>query len=236
MNIDPILSSACVPAVTAAGLWGESLILDDLDHWASTAPDRIAIVRHNSRTGEHTVLTCAPFARYVDAIATGQSRPGVGMGDVVSLQLPTWRQFNALHFAALRPGAITNPVMPIFRERELGFMLRLAESKPLVIPRAFRGFACAPMAETLCPTLPELVAFLPEARNNLPERPEVMPRLPKTPSGKIQKVVLRCRARDLAPEAPPQAAATRRLPLPKTDAHNGCPQRMPIGGALRCSM
>src|SRR3546814_1054133 len=46
----------------------------------------------------------------------------------------------ALHLACLRIGACTNPVMPIFRSRELSFMLALAETKVFVVPQRFRGF------------------------------------------------------------------------------------------------
>jgi cyclohexanecarboxylate-CoA ligase len=74
----------------------------------------------------------------------------------VSMQLPNWWQFPALHLAALCLGAITNPVMPIFREREMSFMLRMAESKVLVIPREFRGFRYEPMADAIRPSLPAL--------------------------------------------------------------------------------
>jgi cyclohexanecarboxylate-CoA ligase len=47
------------------------------------------------------------------------------------------------------------------------------------------------------------VDFLQErqvARNYLPERLEVMDAMPKTPSGKIQKVVLRGIAKTLTPD------------------------------------
>jgi cyclohexanecarboxylate-CoA ligase len=52
-------------------------------------------------------------------------------------------------------------------------------------------------------SFPELVGFLEQqhlARNYLPERLEVIEAMPKTPSGKIQKVVLRGIARTLTPE------------------------------------
>jgi cyclohexanecarboxylate-CoA ligase len=52
-------------------------------------------------------------------------------------------------------------------------------------------------------TFPGLVDFLRErglARNYLPERLEVVAAMPKTPSGKIQKVVLRGIAKNLTPE------------------------------------
>ena len=46
---------------------------------------------------------------------------GVGPGDVVALQLPNWWQFNLMHIACVRIGAITNPLMPIFRAGQLHF-------------------------------------------------------------------------------------------------------------------
>ena len=61
-----------------------------------------------------------------------------------------------LHLACLKLGAISNPLMTIFRERELRFMLRLAESKVFVVPTAFRGFDYAAMAENLRGELPAL--------------------------------------------------------------------------------
>ena len=57
-------------------------------------------------------------------------------GDVVSFQLPNWIEFLVLHFAATRIGAVSNPLIPIYRDREVGFMVGFAESKVLVIPRA----------------------------------------------------------------------------------------------------
>ncbi|MEQ9225551.1 MAG: cyclohexanecarboxylate-CoA ligase, partial [Parvibaculum sp.] len=74
----------------------------------------------------------------------------------VSCQLPNWWQFTALHLACVRIGAVTNPLMPIFRERELSFMLGLAESKILVIPRAFRGFDYPAMVANIRAGLPQL--------------------------------------------------------------------------------
>ncbi|MBN9562067.1 MAG: cyclohexanecarboxylate-CoA ligase [Alphaproteobacteria bacterium] len=140
----------------AAGHWRDVVLTDFLDRWAAERPDSIAVVDHNSVTGIRTELTFSELAGRVDRLAAGLARLGVGRGDVVSFQLPNWWQFNALHLAALRLGAVTNPLMPIFRERELGFMLGLAESKVLVVPRVFRGFDHRAMAERLRPGLPAL--------------------------------------------------------------------------------
>ncbi|MFZ2391903.1 cyclohexanecarboxylate-CoA ligase, partial [Rhodoferax sp.] len=89
-------------------------------------------------------------------IALGLAALGVERGDVVSYQLPNWWQFVALHLACLRIGAVTNPVMPIFRHRELTFMLGLAESKVMIVPREFRGFDHAAMLRAIQPELPQL--------------------------------------------------------------------------------
>ncbi|HET8996802.1 MAG TPA: acyl-CoA synthetase, partial [Acetobacteraceae bacterium] len=59
-------------------------------------------------------------------------------------------------------------------------------------------------------SFPELVSFLEEqrlARNYLPERLEILPGMPKTPSGKIQKVVLRGMAKNLTPQPLPKPTA-----------------------------
>ena len=160
MTTDPILPEQRRRSMQAAGLWADRILLDDFDRWVAKVPDRTVVIDHNSTTGARTVLTYAELARRVDRLAVGLARLGVGRADVVSMQLPNWWQFTAVHLAALRLGAVTNPVMPIFRERELDFMLRLAESKVLVIPRAFRGFDYEAMAAAIRPSLPTLVHVL----------------------------------------------------------------------------
>ena len=46
--------------------------------------------------------------------------------------------------------------MPIFRERELSFMLKHGEAKVLVVPKIFRGFDHEAMARGLETDLPTL--------------------------------------------------------------------------------
>ena len=75
-----------------------------------------------------------------DRIAVGLSRLGVGRNDVVALQLPNWWQFTLTYLACSRIGAVLNPLMHIFRERELSFMLKHGEAKAVDraqgVPRA----------------------------------------------------------------------------------------------------
>jgi cyclohexanecarboxylate-CoA ligase len=154
--VQSMLTPERAQAMRAAGLWHDRLILDYFDRWLAETPDRLAIVDHNATTGAATRLTYGELGRRVDRIAAGLARLGVAAGDVVSWQLPNWWQFTALHLAAMRLGAISNPLMPIFRERELRFMLKLADAKVLVVPSSFRGFDHAGMARGLRPDLPAL--------------------------------------------------------------------------------
>ncbi len=35
---------------------------------------------------------------------------------------------------------MSNPLIPIYRDREVGFMVKLAESKLIIVPAEFRGY------------------------------------------------------------------------------------------------
>ena len=84
-----------------------------------------------------------------DRIAVGLSRLGVGRNDVVALQLPNWWQFTLTYLACSRIGAVLNPLMHIFRERELSFMLKHGEAKVVIVPKVFRGFDHEQMVDGL---------------------------------------------------------------------------------------
>jgi cyclohexanecarboxylate-CoA ligase len=154
--LQPNLTTGRIEAMRRLGFWPDHVLTDFLDRWSVDRSEEVAVVDHNSATGQRTELTFRALAEQVDRIADGLRRLGIERGDVISFQLPNWWQFHALHLAALRVGAVTNALMPIFRERELGFMLGLAESKLLVVPRHFRGYDHQAMAERLRPTLPAL--------------------------------------------------------------------------------
>ncbi|MFO0155070.1 MAG: AMP-binding protein, partial [Alphaproteobacteria bacterium] len=113
------------------------------------SPDKTAIVACRSDLGTETRLSYRHIDDLSNRLAAALRAHGIGRGDVVSFQLPNWWEFSILHLACLKLGAISNPLMVIFRERELRFMLGLAESKILVVPASFRGFDYAAMADNL---------------------------------------------------------------------------------------
>jgi cyclohexanecarboxylate-CoA ligase len=115
----------------------------------------LALTAYRADSGEVTRMTYREMARMADRIAVGLARLGVGRDDVVACQLPNWWQFTLVYLAGSRIGAVMNPLMHIFRERELGFMLKHGEAKVLIAPREFRGFAFEAMVKGLQPSLPD---------------------------------------------------------------------------------
>jgi len=147
-------------AMIAAGSWRDETLLDLFRRNVAALGDKVAVVATRAEIGDEVRLTYADLDRLSDRVAVGLSRRGVGEGDVVSFQLPNWWQFTVLHLAALKLGAISNPLMIIFRERELTFMLGLAESKVLVVPAKFRNVdhrAIALAVKAAVPTLAHVV-------------------------------------------------------------------------------
>ena len=156
MEFDAVLLPPRRAASIAGGYWHDRTINDDLDACVAACPDKLALTSVRLDTGEVRRFTYRELATLADRIAVGLSRLGVGRNDVVAMQLPNWWQFSLLYLACSRLDAVLNPLMPIFRERELGFMLGHSEAKILVVPKLFRNFDHEAMARSLQPQLPSL--------------------------------------------------------------------------------
>jgi cyclohexanecarboxylate-CoA ligase len=156
MQFDPVLLAPRRAESIAKGWWHDRTINHDLDACAAAYPDKLALTAVRSETGEVRRFTYRELAGLADRMAVGLSRLGVGRNDVVAMQLPNWWQFSLLYLACSRIGAVLNPLMHIFRERELLFMLKHGEAKVLVVPKVFRGFDHEAMANALKPSLPDL--------------------------------------------------------------------------------
>lgn len=156
MEFDAVLLPARRARMVAQGLWHDRTINDDLDACVAVCPDKLALTALQVESGAVQRFTYREMARMADRIAVGLSRLGVGRNDVVACQLPNWWQFTLTYLACSRIGAVMNPLMHIFRERELSFMLQHGEAKVLIAPRTFRGFDFEAMAAGLQPQLPGL--------------------------------------------------------------------------------
>jgi cyclohexanecarboxylate-CoA ligase len=149
-------SAARGPAMRAAGYWIDKTMDEFLVESMRQAPDKTAIVAHRVDRSASRRLTYRELGDMVARCAGALREMGVMPGDVVSVQLPNWWEFVVTAFACGRIGAVVNPLMPIFRERELRYMLGFAQSKVLIVPQMYRGFDHAAMATGLAPELPNL--------------------------------------------------------------------------------
>ncbi|MFO1218732.1 MAG: AMP-binding protein [Burkholderiaceae bacterium] len=127
-----------------------------LERAVRTWPDKTALVDFASDDSQVTRLSFSELDRRSNAIALGLRNHGMEFGDVVSVQLPNCWQFMALVLACSKIGAVINPLLPIYREHELEFMLNFCESKLLVVPASYRGRDHAAMVAAMRPGLPHL--------------------------------------------------------------------------------
>lgn len=144
------------PAMRAAGYWIDRTMDDFLADSIRLFPDKTAIVAHRVDRSASRRFTYRELGDMVAHCAGALREMGVVPGDVVSVQLPNWWEFVVTAFACGRIGAVVNPLMPIFRERELRYMLGFACSKVLIVPQMYRGFDHAAMAAGLRAELPNL--------------------------------------------------------------------------------
>jgi cyclohexanecarboxylate-CoA ligase len=156
------LTDTRIRAMTGGGFWRDESLEVYLDRWARERPTKTALVDGASR------YTWAALARAVDRVAHGLRAHGVERGSVVSCQLPNWNETILIFLAALRLGAVVNPIPPTYRAREVRFMLGLLESQVAVVPAAFRGFGHSGMLASLRPALPRLEHVF-VARGQAPE-------------------------------------------------------------------
>ena len=143
-------------AMRAGGYWPDRTVDEFLVEAIARTPDKAAVVGYRVDRPTPVRLSYSELGDKVAKAAAALRRLGVGRGDVVAVQLPNWWEFVVVSLAGSRLGAVVNPLMPIFREHELGYMLGFAEAKVLIVPRFFRGFDHEAMAAGMRAELPKL--------------------------------------------------------------------------------
>ncbi len=154
MPISPFLSQQRIDDMVNAGHWENMTLLDHFDRRVNEMPDQLAVVDHCDDTGKRRALTYLQLAEKVKHIAFGLIKLGVEPGDVVSCQLPNRWEFLALYLASIKVGAAFNPLMPIFRHREVSYMMGFADAKVVVVATTFRDFNYLQMMQEVQAELP----------------------------------------------------------------------------------
>ncbi|MFI6182268.1 AMP-binding protein [Nonomuraea sp. NPDC051191] len=130
--------------------------MDDLRRNIVAFPDKSALISRRVADGVTDVVTYAEVGRMTDRIAHGLVRLGVRPGDFIAIQLPNRRETLPLALACMKIGARIAPQMPIYRHRELDFMIRLTEAKLFVTTSHIGHVDTAETGMTLAREIPSL--------------------------------------------------------------------------------
>src|SRR5438105_14334803 len=129
---------------------------------AQETPDAVFLTDESKRT-----MTFAEYREAAERAAAGLADLGVGEDTPVTWQLPTWIESFVLVAALARLGAVQNPVMPIYRQREVDFVTKQTNARLLVVPTTFRGFDYKAMADEIAAGQDNLDVLVPDRQ--LPE-------------------------------------------------------------------
>ncbi|MFF3330412.1 class I adenylate-forming enzyme family protein [Streptomyces sp. NPDC002888] len=113
------------------------------DRRAELTPDRPVFLQDDRS------LTFGELRERAERVAAGLYDRGVRPGTVVAWQLPTRLETAVLSFALARLGAVQTPVIPFYRDREVGFALRESKAEFFAVPGAWRDFDHTEMARRL---------------------------------------------------------------------------------------
>jgi cyclohexanecarboxylate-CoA ligase len=121
-----------------------------IDRRAEASPDSVMLIDGDRQT---------TFAQYRDLVlsaAAGYHDLGVAAGTNVSWQLPTWTESAVLVGALCRLGAVQNPMLPIYRYREVSFIAKQTKCSLLITPSEWNRFDYAGLAQQVAAEQPGL--------------------------------------------------------------------------------
>ncbi|MFD0373003.1 class I adenylate-forming enzyme family protein [Streptomyces sp. NPDC059071] len=128
---------------TAQALGASRTLWELVERRAALTPDRPVLLQ-----GDRT-LTFGELRDRAERCAAGLYGRGVRPGSVVAWQLPTRIETAVLSFALARLGAVQSPVIPFYRDKEVGFALRESGAEFFAVPGVWRGFDHTEMARRL---------------------------------------------------------------------------------------
>lgn len=149
------LDDALIAGHVNSGAWRNRTIGEMAREMAERDPQRVTHVF------EGRAWTIAELVRDADALAGSLRAKGLRPGDVVSFQLPNWVEALVIDIAAAMLGLVVAPIVPIYRDAELAYMLADAGVKAAFVPGEYRGVDYMAMMRRLAPQLPALQMICP---------------------------------------------------------------------------
>jgi len=148
------LTDVVIAENTASGIWRNKTLADLLDAQLARDPDQILIVQGDVQLSARDIDTQAR------ALAGALQQRGLAAGDVISFQLPNWPEAVVVDVAAAMLGLVCNPIIPIYRDAEVAYILKDAGTKVFFIPTEFRNFDYVAMIERHRSELPDLAQIV----------------------------------------------------------------------------
>jgi acyl-CoA synthetase (AMP-forming)/AMP-acid ligase II len=115
-----------------------------LDERASATPDRVLLIDESGRR-----VTCDEFRTETLRVATNLSDLGIVGGMLVSWVLPTCIDTLVVMAALSRLGTVQNPIIPIYRRREISHIVDEASVDVMIVTPTWRGFDYLGLAKEL---------------------------------------------------------------------------------------
>ncbi|WP_249419851.1 class I adenylate-forming enzyme family protein [Rhabdothermincola salaria] len=110
---------------------------------ASASPEVAALIESDRE------LTFAELRDQAERVAAGLQDLGIGRGTRVTWQLPTRIETVVLSLALARLAAVQNPILPLYRDREVGFVVSQVQADVFCVPGDWNGFDFVAMAERI---------------------------------------------------------------------------------------
>lgn len=136
----------------ATGLWRDRTMAQSLALRLTDDADRVCLV---DELGRYSYAEIGAKARQ---LAGWLRVRGLSRGDVVAFQLPNWHEAAVIALATSLLGLVCLPIVPIYREAEVRYILQASGARLIFTPRVFRGFDYGAMAARFVQELPALEA------------------------------------------------------------------------------
>ena len=115
-----------------------------IERRASETPDAPMLIAEDDIR-----MTFGEFRDSAAGVAAGLAVLGIGSGTRVTWQLPTSIASMVASAALARLDVVQSPVLHLYREKELGFVMEHMEAQFVIVPSVWKGFDFTAMATTL---------------------------------------------------------------------------------------
>ena len=115
------------------------------------SPDRAFLIDPGGDGWPERTVTFAEAKAWAEQVAAGFAAMGVVEGTPVTWVLPTRVETVVASLALSRLGAVQNPIIHIYRDREGGFCVHQTAAEVVITPGEWNGFDYRAMAERRFP-------------------------------------------------------------------------------------